>query len=262
MERFDQLRGEEYINDWPKHSPQDLRRREATIQAARLCLNAALTAPVAGGVPQMEAHLVYGQEELEKVARKMEELAYDNERWKRRFLNEAVMVRESDVILFLGNYRAMETPLDANCGLCGGQAGCSFLYTRRSTKDGLIDITDRRSATPIAGPLCGCRVDDLGYAWGSALWMAQTLMVDARPFMSVGLAGSKLGYCPNSPIVVGIPMATVAKNPYIDINIDYHLVNMDKVLDNTRKNFVVNRQTASGINFDYRTQYPHKKEAE
>ena len=92
--------------------------------------------------------------------------------------------------------------------------------------------------------------------------MAQTLMIDARPFMSVGLAGSRLGYCPHSPIVVGIPMSTTSKNPYIDINIDYHLVNMDKMVDNTRKNFVVNRQTASGINFDYRTQYPRKKETE
>ena len=262
MERFDQLRGEEYINDWPKHSAQDLRRREATIQAARLCLNAALTAPVAGGVPQVEAHLVYGQEELEKTARKMEELAYENERLKRRFLNEAVMVRESDVILFLGDYRAAETPLDANCGLCGGQAGCSFVYTRRSSKDGLIDITDRRSETPIKGPLCACRINDLGYAWGSAVWMAQTLLIDARPFMSVGQAGSKLGYCPNSPLVVGVPMSTTAKNPYVDINIDYHLVNMEKMVDNTRKNFVVNRQTASGINFDYRTQYPRRKETE
>ena len=260
MERFDQLRGEEYVNDWPRHSAQDLRRREATIQAAKLCMNAALTAPVAGGVPQIEAHLVYGQEELEKVARKMEELAHTNERWKQRFLNEAVMVRESDVILFLGNYRAHETPLDANCGLCGGAQGCSFLYTRRKTKDGLIDITDRRSETPIQGPLCGARVDDLGYVWASAAWMAQTLLVDARPFMSVGTAGLKLGYCPNSAIVVGMPMSTLSKNPYQDINIDYHLVNMEKMIDNTRKNFVCNRQTASGINFDYRTQYPKKEE--
>ena len=260
MERFDQLRGEEYVNEWPRHSPQDLRRREATITAAKLAMNAALTAPVAGGVPQIEAHLVYGQEELDKVARKMEELAYTNESWKRRFLNEAVMVRESDVILFLGNYRAHETPLDANCGLCGGPSGCAFFYERRETKDGMVDITDRRSDTAIKGPLCGARVDDLGYVWASAVWVAQTLMVDARPLMSVGLAGLKLNYCPNSAIAIGIPMSTMSKSPYQDINIDYHLVNMDKAIDNTRKNFVIIRQTTSGINFDYRIQYPKKEE--
>ena len=262
MEKFDQLRGEEYVNEWPRYSPQDLRRREAVIIAAKLSMNAALTAPVAGGVPQIDAHLVYGQEELEKVARKMEELAHDNNRWKKRFLNEAVMVRESDVILFLGNFRAHETPLDAMCGLCGGPAGCAYLYERRETKNGLVDITDRRSTTPIKGPLCSARVSDLGYVMGSALWMAQTLLVDARPFMSVGLAGQKIGYCPNSAIVVGIPMASLSKNPYQDIAVDYHLINMDKMIDNTRKNFVVNRQTGSGIHFDYRTQNPMVKKEE
>lgn len=256
MERYDQLRGEAYINEWPRYSPQDLRRKEAVVLAAKLALNAALTAPVAGGVAQIEAQLVFGQEEMEKIAVMMEQLAYTNRNWQRRFLNEAVMVRESDVILYLGNYRCHETPLDAMCGLCGGAKGCSFFYERRTTINGLVDTTDRRSSTPIKGPLCGARVDDLGYAMGSAVWMAQTLLVDARPFMSVGLAGQKLGYCPKSGLVVGIPMATLAKNPYQDIPIDYHLVNMEKMIDSTRKNFVVNRQTGSGIHFDYRTQMP------
>ena len=259
MERFDQLRGEEYINEWPRYSAQDLRRREATLIAAKLAVGAAMTAPVAGGVPQAEAHLVYGQEEMEKVARKMEELAYTNKKWQRQFLNEAVMIRETDVIVFLGDYRAHETPLDANCGLCGGAEGCAYFYTRRETNKGLVDVTDRQSETPIKGPLCGARVDDLGYVMGSAIWMAQTLLVDARPFMSVGLAGQKLGYCPNSGIVVGIPMATLSKSPYQDVPVDYHLVNMDKMVDNTRKNYVVIRQTGSGIHFDYRKQFPKVK---
>jgi len=42
-------------------------------------LDAALTAPFAGGVPSIEAHIVYGQEELETVARKVEEIAHTNE---------------------------------------------------------------------------------------------------------------------------------------------------------------------------------------
>ena len=260
MERFDQLRGQEYITEYPQYSPQDLRRREAVIIAAKLALNAAMTAPVAGGVAQIEAQLVYGQEELQAIACKMEDLAYENQKWERRFLTEAVMVRESDVILFLGNYRAYETPLDAMCGLCGGSQGCGFFYERVKHKNGLVDATDRRSDTMIKGPLCGARVNDLGYVMASAVWMAQTLLVDARPFMSVGLAGRKIGYCPKSPIVVGIPMATLSKNPYQDTGMDYHLLNMEKVVDNTRKNFVINRQTGSGIHFDYRTQVPKKDE--
>jgi uncharacterized ferredoxin-like protein len=262
MDSFDRLRGEEYLSDWPRYSAQDLRRKQGTVAAARLALNAALTAPVAGGVPQIEAQLVYGQEELEKVARKMEELGHKNETLKKRFLYEAVMVRESDVILFLGNYRAHETPLDANCGLCGGAQGCGFFYERRENSNGLVDITDRSSNTPIKGPLCAARVGDLGYAMASAVWMAQTLMVDARPFMSIGLAGQELGYCRNAAITVGIPMATLSKNPYQDINTDYHLINSEKVVDSARKNFVVNRQTSSGMNFDYRTQHPKSEKGD
>ena len=258
MEKYDQQRGAEYVTEWPKYSPQDFRRKDAVITAARLVMNAAMTAPVAGGVAQIEAHLVYGQEEMQAIARNMEDLAYENRKWERRFLTEAVMVRETDVVLFLGNYRAHETPLDGMCGLCGGAQGCGFFYERVKHKNGLVDITDRRSNTSIKGPLCGARVGDLGYVMASAVWMAQTLLVDARPFMSIGLAGKKIGYCPNSSIVVGVAMAALSKNPYQDAGIDYHLINMDKMVDNTRKNFVINRQTASGIHFDYRTQYPAK----
>jgi hypothetical protein len=96
-------------------------------------------------------------------------------------------------------------------------------------------------------------VGDLGYAVGSALWAANTLLVDARAFASMGMAGQKMGYCPNSGMVVGIPVAAKAKNPYVDVNVDYHLINMDKVLDNTRKIY----QTARIIRgFDYRKWIP------
>jgi len=70
------FRGEEHINEWTPWSPQDIRRKRCTLEAARLMVNAALTAPFAGGVPQVEAHLVYGQEEVEKVARQIEALAH------------------------------------------------------------------------------------------------------------------------------------------------------------------------------------------
>ena len=54
-------------------------------------------------------------------------------------------------------------------------------------------------------------------------------------------------------------MATISKSPYQDVPVDYHLVNMDKMIDNTRKNYVVIRQTGSGIHFDYRKQFPKVK---
>jgi uncharacterized ferredoxin-like protein len=253
------FRGEEFVSDWTQWSPQDIRRKKGVLEAARLMVNSAITAPVVGGVPQIEAHIVYGQEELEAIARKVEEIAHTQESWKEPFLYEAVMVRDSDVIIFLGNTRCHETPADIGCGLCGGTLDCGYFYEKKTQKCGLVDITDRSSKRMINGPLCSARVDDLGYAVGSALWTAHTLMVDARPFASMGMAGQKLGYCPNSGMVVAVPVAAKPKNPYVDVNVDYHLINMDKVLDNARKIY----NTARIIRgFDYRKWIPKPKKTD
>ncbi len=250
--------GEEFMSDWTFWSPQDIRRKKGVLAAARLMINAAMTAPIAGGVPSLEVHLVYGQSELEAIARKMEEIAHTNKNWEEPFLYEAVMARDSDAIILLGNTRCHETPLDACCGMCGGTLDCGYFYEKKKHKYGLVDITDRSSPRMIDGPLCSARVDDLGYAVGSAVWMAYTLMVDARPFASIGMAGKKLGYCPNSGMVVGVPVAAKPKNPYVDVNVDYHLINMDKVLDNTRKIY----QTARVLRgFDYRKWIPKRQKA-
>ncbi len=251
--------GEEHVSEWTPWSPQDIRRKKGVLEAARIMLNSALTAPAAGGVPQTEGHLVYGQEEMEAVARTVEEIAHKNQNWKEPFLYEAVMVRDSDVLVLIGNTRCHETPLDAGCGMCGGGLDCGYFYEKKTHRYGLVDITDRSSTRMINGPLCTARVDDLGYAVGSALWTAHTLMVDARPFASAGMAGQKLGYCPNSGMVVGVLVAAKSKNPYVDVNVDYHLINMDKVLDNARKIY----QTARIIRgFDYRRWIPKPQNTE
>ena len=78
-------------------------------------------------------------------------------------------------IFLIGNTRCHETPLDGACGLCGGGLDCSYFYDKKKHKYGLVDITDRSSSRMIDGPLCSARVNDLGYAVGSALWTARTL---------------------------------------------------------------------------------------
>lgn len=259
MSKHDDFRGRESFYEYPPYSPQDLNRREGSLLAARLMVNAALTAPFAGGVCQVEAEIVYGQEEQEDLSRKIEELSYTNRAWEEMFKYEAVMVRESDVIIFLGNRLAGEFALDAGCGMCGGRADCSFFYERKDTRYGMVDTTDRRSQTLIKGPLCSGRVSDLGYATGSALWMATRLLVDARPLISASLAGQQLGYCRRSHIITAICVATLAKNPYVDINPDYHLINMTKALETTRKQYIIPRTVTT---FDYRKWIPKKSEEE
>ncbi|OPY79371.1 MAG: hypothetical protein A4E65_01871 [Syntrophorhabdus sp. PtaU1.Bin153] len=71
--------------------------------AARLMINAALTAPSIGGIPMTEGEIIYGEEEQEDIARKMEELAHEMEFWRHIFLYKAVMAREVDVIILLGH---------------------------------------------------------------------------------------------------------------------------------------------------------------
>ncbi len=257
-----------YMNDWPPFSPQDQARRRNVVEAARLMINAAMTAPNAGGVPQVETHLVYGYKEQAALARKMEEMAAWNLVMDRLFKYEAVMVRESDCVILLGNFRAAGTPMDASCGGCAGRGDCSFVYERRTTAVGQIDMTQPRKDVLVDGPLCTVRVGDLGFAVGAALFLGHRLLVDTRPFATVGLAARQLGYCPDSPIIVGILVAALAKNPYVDINTDYHLNNQARLIDSIRKQYSLARQTGA----DYRISDPgydrwrervrEKKEAE
>lgn len=216
------------IRDWPPYSPTDQERRENAIIAAKLMMNAAFTAPCTGASPQVEGEIVYGEEEQEQIARKMEELAYEREAWQHIFLYEAVMARQADAILLLGNTLAYTSPWRGECGCCAGRPDCSFVYEHRSQTTGLIDPTDRRSDTPVKGPLCAIEAHNLGYPVGSALMVAVHLYIDARPLISVGLAAQKLGYCRNSCLVIGIPVAAQQKFVFGDVATDYHLINLDR----------------------------------
>jgi len=247
-----------HIDEWPHFSPRDMNRREGTLIAARLAMNAANTAPKGGGVPIVEGHIVCGQEELEEVAKKMVELSYvnpSNEMWMNIFKTEAEMVRMSDAILFLGCVAALN-PFDISCGYCAGpKLNCKWLYEKRNSRYEIMD--DEEVLHPdwlIDGPFCTWRIGDFGLAIASALKVTKKLYVDARPMMSVGVAGQKLGYCPQSPMVVGIPMASKAKDPFADILMDYHLFSERKVMKNTRFRQVITRMVQW---LDYRHWHPN-----
>jgi uncharacterized ferredoxin-like protein len=226
--------------------------------AAKLMMNGALTAPHVGGIAMTEGEIVYGEEEQEQIARKMEELAYETGPQRHVFLYEAVMARGVDAILLLGNTRAYSDPWDGECGLCAGRPDCSFVYENRKQSTGIIDTTDRRSETMVKGPLCAVYAHQLGYNVGSALMVATHLYVDARPFITMGLAAQKLGYCRNSALVIGIGIATRSKCEPSDPALDYHLINLDRAVDVIRGN--VNQlgvRPATGL--DHRLGDPSEK---
>ena len=146
------------------------------------------------------------------------------------------MARSVDVILVIGNTRAYSDPWDGECGLCAGRPDCSFVYEHRKQSMGLIDKTDRRSETVVKGPLCGAYAHQLGYNVGSALMVATHLYIDARPFITMGLAAQKLGYCRNSGLVIGIGISTRSKSEPSDPALDYHLINLERGVDKIRGN--------------------------
>ncbi len=239
-----------HINDWPPHAPDDQNRREGVVEAARLMLNAAYTAPVAGGVSQIEAVILWGKHEQKRLAKKMEEMAGGNEHTSRQFKYEAEMVRESDVVLLIGDYLASTLPIDAGCGLCGGEPNCSFLYERKKVvAGGQIDPTERNYDRLVDGPVCLVRLQDMSYAVGSALFMSTRLLVDARPYFTVGAAGRQLGYCADSGVVCGILVAAQQKNPFVDIPQDYHVVNMRRMIQSVRHWYIINRNTSGDYRF-------------
>jgi len=247
-----------HIDEFPPYSPPDQAKKENVLVVAKLMVNAALTAPLTGGVPGHEAEIVYGQKDIELVAREMERMAHKEvpKRLKKPFLYEAVMARESDAIVFLGNKRAHETPMDVGCGLCGGEPDCSFVYERVDHFNVVIDTTDRSREAAIKGPVCVLRAHDLGYVVGSALWIAGKNFVDAKSCYSVGLAGRNLDICMNSEVVVGILISAASKNPYADIPPNSHLTHMAKQIDAVRKITTITRQIP---NHPYHTYDPEKK---
>ena len=180
--------------------------------------------------------------------------------WYNIFRTEAVMAREADCILFIGNYRAGDSPLDLNCGYCGGKELCGYVYNRKASKYGQIDLienSEEREGRFIDGPLCSFFVGDLGYAVGSATYIASKMMVDCRPLMAPSMVATQLGICPNSAMVIALPMASLAKNPFVDVCPDYHYLSRDKLIKQARKNFVVSRQVHW---FDYRGWYPKSED--
>jgi hypothetical protein len=84
------------------------------------------------------------------------------------------------------------------------------------------------------------------------------LYIDARPFMSIGLAAQKLGYCRNSDLVVAIAIAARPKFELSDAAIDYQVVNLERGIDAIRRS-VNQLGLRPATSRDYRLGDPAKK---
>lgn len=246
------------MKEFPEYSPQDLNRKDVVLQAAKFMATAAITAPKGGGIDCIECEIVTGEEELDAIAGKVEALARKQKGkvLRNRFHAEAVMVRDADAILLIGNYRAADTVLDSGCGLCTGKPSCQDLYAKRNVKMGaLIDLADEEPDPEklVNGPLCGFKIVDHGHAMQSALMIAKRLFIDAMPLFSVSIAAKQAGFSPKSQFVTAILLAARNKNPFVDIVPDYQVQSMEKVVSTLRKQYMVSRMVYW---YDQRTWYP------
>ncbi len=153
---------------------------DGTSTVARLMVVAAKTAPKARGIDNLVVKVLERPEELELLARKMEELAQN---FGEFFLRDAQNVRASNAVVLIG-CKAVSMGL-------------------KKPERWLLDADTV------------CSLVNLGIALGSSVKVASTLNVDNRIMFSVGVAAQELGMV-DCDYAFGIPLSTKAKSPYFD----------------------------------------------
>lgn len=153
---------------------------DGVLTVAKLMAIAAKTAPKARGIDNIAVKVLHSSDELEVLARKMEELAQE---FGEFFLRDAQNVRKSSAVVLIG------------CKVV--QIGL------KKPKNWLLDADTV------------CSLVNLGIALGSSVKIASTLNVDSRIMFTVGVAAQELGLI-DGDYVFGIPLSATAKNIYFD----------------------------------------------
>jgi len=173
--------------------------QQGVLEAARLMVISARTAPKSGGVDDIYTAIVCGKE-IEDLSRDMEKIATERnvEAWRQQAKN----VWEADAIILIGvkgtkNYKT-------NCGACGF-SGCEKFKK-----------AEKKRRQDFDGPNCIFKTMDLGIAVGSAVKTASNLNIDNRILYRIGAAAKRLNYLPEASIILGIPLSVKGKNPFFD----------------------------------------------
>jgi len=174
--------------------------REGVIEVAKLMAIGARTAPKARGLDSIKTLILEG-EELEELAKAMEERSQEDPERLWFFKRNADDVRKSMVVLLIGvtgEPKRPESPL--NCGACGHN--CAWMLK-----------AEKKDAGDARGPICLFQGVDLGIALGSAVKAASDFNVDNRMMYTIGAAARRLKLI-EADLVVGIPLTVMGKNPY------------------------------------------------
>jgi len=173
--------------------------KEGVLEAAKMMVVSARTAPKTGGVDDVLTCVVDG-DEIESIAKAMDDIA--EERGIDGFHRDAKNVRDSDAIVLIGVRGTKKYALD--CGACGYSTCDEFAHAEEGEG---MDFT---------GPTCLFKALDLGIALGSAVKTAGVLNVDNRIMYRVGAAAMKLRMLPEATVIMGIPVSAKGKSIYYD----------------------------------------------
>jgi uncharacterized ferredoxin-like protein len=173
--------------------------KEAVLEAAKLMLTAARTAPKSGGIDDVLTIIVYG-EEKDAIAEKMEGIG--EERKIEGFKRDAKNVRDSEAVILVG-VRGNKS-FGFNCGACGFKDCAEFEKAQKKLGEDFV------------GPTCLFKALDLGIALGSAAKTASLLNIDNRIMYRIGTAALKLKMLPKATLIMGIPVSAKGKSIYFD----------------------------------------------
>jgi len=174
--------------------------KEAILEAAKLMLVAARTAPKSAGIDDILTLIVCGREK-DALADEMEEIA--EQRKSDGFRRDAKNVRDSEAIVLIGARGCKSFGL--NCGACGHDTCKDFEKARKAGGD-------------FVGPTCLFKALDMGIALGSAAKIASELNVDNRIMYRIGTAAVRLKMLPEANVAMGIPLSAKGKSIYFDRN--------------------------------------------
>lgn len=173
--------------------------RDGILEAVKLMLLSARTAPKSAGIDDITMVAVYGKEKEEVVT---EMLKIAAERNIEGFRRDARNTQDSEVVLLIG-VRGSK-PFGLNCGACG------YPDCKAFEKAGEIEGQD------FTGPTCIFKALDLGIALGSAAKTASLLNVDNRIMYRIGAAARRLHLLPRANVIMGIPLSATGKSIYYD----------------------------------------------
>ncbi len=173
--------------------------KEGLLEAAKLMLVSARTAPKSAGIDDLVLAVVYGKEK-DEIAAEMEKIA--RERNARGFVRDGGNLRKSEAVLLVGIKGPKSFGL--NCGACG------FVTCEAFEK------VEKKRGQDFAGPTCLFKGLDMGIALGSAAKTASLLNVDNRIMYRIGAAAKRLKLLPEAHIIMGIPISAAGKSIYFD----------------------------------------------